>query len=304
MNKILSFIVPTFFMSVAILIVEHELLSFLVPIIWNCLPFYLLCRLTAFPSMDTSSLALRFIPFLITYIVLLGYVIMVIVLPDAFLEIALLTMPVLLSIAMIPFYWLIKLIVIIAKGINRILKKATTFDRGNQYSSNLDNTQKVAVRQIIIGFSRRVTGTLSVVVCMIIMIGGWEYYHHIRINNIYDAILLGKNQDVQKFIEKGIDLNSIDPEWGSPLYSACRLGEIETVKYILSFGVDVNLGNIEGMTPLMATAKRGKIDIVKLLLSYGADCQLVDKKGNSALYYAKNERNYEIEKLLNDAGCD
>jgi len=70
------------------------------------------------------------------------------------------------------------------------------------------------------------------------------------------------------------------------LLLAIRCGRDEEVERLLAAGVDVNLADADGLTPLMASAMDGYVMIARLLLGAGADPRVRSKWGMTALAIA------------------
>ncbi len=108
--------------------------------------------------------------------------------------------------------------------------------------------------------------------------------------DIWDAAFNGKLEFVQKAIEKGIDVNSRNPESGdSLLNTAALMGHTDIVDLLLDKGADINARNRDQGTALHSAAFLGRVDVVKILLKRGADSSLRNSFNGTAIDTAKTD---------------
>jgi len=136
--------------------------------------------------------------------------------------------------------------------------------------------------------------------------------------DIWKAALYADINRIKELLDQGVDINSIDPMYGSTplMFAAERTNEtssLDTVKFLLDRGADINFKNSKfGMTSLMFAVrnsnKYSNLETVKLLLDRGADLEIQDDSHNTALMYAVNHSNnsssLETVKLLIDRGAN
>lgn len=83
----------------------------------------------------------------------------------------------------------------------------------------------------------------------------------------------------------------------SALHMACKMGHQEVVQELLAYGVDLESSDIDFGTPLCAAAFGGHISVMEILLEAGANTD--ESVNGSALWYAASRGHSQIvEKLL------
>ena len=88
------------------------------------------------------------------------------------------------------------------------------------------------------------------------------------------------------------------------LLVAAEQGDQERVHRVLQHGVDVNTQDICFFTPLIKSSQHGNLAVVKQLLKAGAMVNLSDKGGYTALMQAAGNNHPEIVDALLGAGAD
>ena len=108
--------------------------------------------------------------------------------------------------------------------------------------------------------------------------------------DIWDAAFNGKLEFVKKAIEKGIDVNSRNPESGDSLLSiAALMGHTDIVDFLLDKGADINARNRDQGTALHSAAFLGRVDVVKLLIERGINASLRNSFNGTAVDTAKTD---------------
>ncbi|MBP6096305.1 MAG: ankyrin repeat domain-containing protein [Methyloversatilis sp.] len=106
--------------------------------------------------------------------------------------------------------------------------------------------------------------------------------------NAYDdlmqAAVTGDASTVAALVDRGLDVNSVDPRGETLLIIASRGGHAELVKALLGRKAKLEAVNVAGETALAVAAYNGHSDVLDLLLAKGADP--VNHQGWSALHYA------------------
>ena len=94
------------------------------------------------------------------------------------------------------------------------------------------------------------------------------------------------------FIEKHIDINSIDRVRSTPLHWACYAGAENAVSYLIAYGADPNLQDDDGYTWLHLAVKSAEAikstRIVKQLLFWGGDRNIFNRDGYKPVDYVKS----------------
>jgi len=114
---------------------------------------------------------------------------------------------------------------------------------------------------------------------------------------------------VKNMIEKGADINEIDPvnHW-TPLITAAYQGNLIIVEYLVEKGADLNLKAyvkdkskkyiFDGFTALHFASYYGHTEIAKVLVNSGADLAIQDEQGLTAYDYACKYHFWEIAKYI------
>ena len=114
---------------------------------------------------------------------------------------------------------------------------------------------------------------------------------------IHDAATLGDLDLVQAELDKGIDVNIKDSEYGgTPLHFAAYGGSLNIVKFLLANEADIDVGNNRGWTALFYAAGEGHLDVVEFLIAENANADWRDDNLRRADYHSKNHK--EITSLL------
>ncbi|KAG4095691.1 ankyrin repeat-containing domain protein [Neocallimastix lanati (nom. inval.)] len=107
-----------------------------------------------------------------------------------------------------------------------------------------------------------------------------------------------KERIIDRFIEKGTDVNLTDKDGNSPLACAIKENYLSIVKLLIKNGANVNTKNKDGNSPLVDAIQANNLTVVKLLTENGADVHIKNNEGNSSLEYAVHAENYEIANYL------
>ena len=90
------------------------------------------------------------------------------------------------------------------------------------------------------------------------------------------------------------------------IFNTIFAGDNQQLTDLISTGVDVNVQDICGRTPLMHAAIDEKVEMMATLIDNGANIDIQDKVGWCALHFAAQENSYDSCKLLleNNATVD
>ncbi|MEK4666339.1 ankyrin repeat domain-containing protein [Niallia sp. FSL R7-0271] len=121
----------------------------------------------------------------------------------------------------------------------------------------------------------------------------------------FQAVETGNISEITSFIEKGIDINSVDQEGRTAAMVATDNNDPETVKLLIENGADVNIQDNMKNNPFLYAGAEGYLEIVKLTINAGADPKLVNRFGGTALIPA-SEHGYVdvIKELLDNTDID
>ncbi|QOV90790.1 ankyrin repeat domain-containing protein [Humisphaera borealis] len=151
--------------------------------------------------------------------------------------------------------------------------------------------------------------------------------------DFHQRVAEGDTKAVERLIELGADVNSVDRSGNTPLMVACSFGNSPVVKLLLSkgadprrenrtgatalhaaagglitsdecvrqllhAGVDVDAKSSMGQSPLMLAALHDRLGAVALLIDKGADFTARDSRGRNALWYAAGGGEGQSVRLL------
>lgn len=106
---------------------------------------------------------------------------------------------------------------------------------------------------------------------------------------------------VNYFIDKGVDVNTVDKDGNNVLMIAAGSNNLDAVKQIIAKTKDINTVNAKGETALFTAVQKGSPDVVSFLIEKGAKTNLKAKDGNLGVYlvhsYKKENANEFSEKL-------
>lgn len=118
------------------------------------------------------------------------------------------------------------------------------------------------------------------------------------------ASINGFTEIVRLLLEKG---GTQGPSAVSPLIAAARGGHVEIVRILLEKGYNVNTSNSVRNTALIIAASIGGVnglEIVRMLLEKGAIVDQRNENGKTALMFAAERGNTEIVQMLLDYGAN
>jgi len=125
---------------------------------------------------------------------------------------------------------------------------------------------------------------------------------------LHIAVGSKKVEIVELLLNHGACVNARDCNSSTPLLLAAKDGSEEIVKLLLKHGADVNSAytctSIEGYTPLCLAVRGGCEKVVKLLLECGANVHAQDKGGKIVLHFAVEKGDEKLVKLLLKCGAN
>ncbi|KAL4577960.1 hypothetical protein LXL04_014075 [Taraxacum kok-saghyz] len=116
---------------------------------------------------------------------------------------------------------------------------------------------------------------------------------------LFEAIKSGHDKVASLLVEKGASLKIDDS--GSFLCLSVSRGDIDFIRRILSNGIDPNSKDYDFRTPLHVATSQGSYVIAKLLVEAGANVLSKDRWGNTPLDEARLSGNKILVKLLEEA---
>lgn len=104
--------------------------------------------------------------------------------------------------------------------------------------------------------------------------------------SLHQSSMDGDLKGINKYLNQGVDVNSLDEYGSTALIDAIVNNHIDTVKLLIDKGADINITTSRGMSALMIASIYGYIDIVKLLVNKSASLNLQNINGDTALLLA------------------
>jgi len=189
-----------------------------------------------------------------------------------------------------------------------IISKASTYTStkkivGNQVVVNYYNGDvKERSKDILI---RYIFGSIFTIILFLILIG-YIYsglYSHINIifrpKKLHKAAFNNDAKQIEDFILKGIDINTLDKHGLTPLDIAVENNAYESVQTLLNHRANIHRVSDNEETLLHTACYGSDVDIVKLLIGRGLKINVKDKEGNTPLHYAcEDDDNLETVKFL------
>lgn len=119
--------------------------------------------------------------------------------------------------------------------------------------------------------------------------------------DLEEAMIRHDAPGVIAFVQRGLDVNTVDRSGNTLLAQAIRLDMPELVDFLLKHRARVNLRNRYGETALSLAAFAGRTAYVRRLLEAGAE---VNFHGWAPLAYAAWNGHAEVARLLIEYGAD
>ena len=122
---------------------------------------------------------------------------------------------------------------------------------------------------------------------------------------LHDSVAAGREADVRKLIERGVNVNAYAPGEGhTALHEAVARRQVRVAELLLEKGAKVDVAGkyarayVEREFPLHRAAAVGDVKLVKLLLDKGADPMALDYRGMTPLHAASAAGEVETAELL------
>ncbi|XP_078174897.1 ankyrin repeat family protein [Carex rostrata] len=109
---------------------------------------------------------------------------------------------------------------------------------------------------------------------------------------------------MDKLLESGIDINSVDKDGVTPLHKAVMGKKEAVISHLLRKRANPHVRDRDGATPLHYAVQVGALQTVKLLIKYKVDVNVADNEGWTPLHLAIQGRNRDIAKVLLVNGAD
>jgi len=119
------------------------------------------------------------------------------------------------------------------------------------------------------------------------------------------AFLGGNVEIISDIIERGVDLNVTQGDYGSPcIHLAAQSGNTKAVDLILDYGAVIDDRDVLDQTTLMKICEMGMGDMAEYLVSLGANVNAKDELGLTPLHWAVRSGLLPIVKMLVEHGAD
>jgi ankyrin repeat protein len=117
-------------------------------------------------------------------------------------------------------------------------------------------------------------------------------------NNLMVAASKGYDQEIERLISEGADIDGESEEGATPLIFAVANNRLSSVKTLLAHNPDVNTMTSNYETALIISVKNQYAEIAEALIRGGADIDLADKFGATPLHYASLIGSFTMADLL------
>ena len=141
----------------------------------------------------------------------------------------------------------------------------------------------------------------SIFILLVLSISALAQGQDLLLDRLLDAVKDNDIQTVRTQIQRGMSVDSSDPDGNTLLMLASREGRPEMVKVLLDLKASPKHRNSVGDSPLMFAALGGNLDVVRLLVDRGAE---INQSGWTALHYCAWIGQTEVCKFLLDKGAD
>lgn len=123
-------------------------------------------------------------------------------------------------------------------------------------------------------------------------------------NNLaHYACIYNMPNQLQRFIDQGVDINESNDEGETPLFMATRYNYKECVEILINNGASVNAKNVKKETPLFMATFYNHIDCVEMLINNGAIVDARNVKSETPLVYGMLKTMNDAIPLLLKAGA-
>lgn len=122
--------------------------------------------------------------------------------------------------------------------------------------------------------------------------------------NIRMAARAGDLHAVEKYIERGVNVNQRSGDGETALHWACRQGHVDVARYLLAKGADVSEKGTGCGTPLQWAVQARRQEMATIILDHGADVNQPGTDEFTALHDAVLKQDVEMVKLLLSRGAD
>ena len=120
-----------------------------------------------------------------------------------------------------------------------------------------------------------------------------------RLSALHFAAQKGQTSVIQRLVERGANINSLDGDGVTPLVHALFQKRIEAAEQLLILGADAGIVGNQGETAIGAAVMAGAHRMVEMLLARGVDIQVIDPFGQGLLHIAaSNNDSIEVSRFI------
>lgn len=106
-------------------------------------------------------------------------------------------------------------------------------------------------------------------------------------DRLFAAVAAGREQEVERLIAEGVDLDDCEGESGcSVLHEAARAGRLGMVRLLLRHGADVHAMDASLREPIHDAAYGGDVETLRVLVGAGASLSVCDEESHTVAHYA------------------
>ncbi|CAG9335754.1 unnamed protein product [Blepharisma stoltei] len=117
-----------------------------------------------------------------------------------------------------------------------------------------------------------------------------------------------KSNDMKKFqsLLGLVNINARDSicEGPRPIHIACKLGNFEALNKLIENGASIETLDEEGLTPIFYAVKCKNIEMFKYLVTLGANVFHIENQKRSLFFWAASAQRLDILDILIEKGCD
>lgn len=115
---------------------------------------------------------------------------------------------------------------------------------------------------------------------------------------LIDAAERGALQEVRRWLEAGVPIDSRDTRGRTALLAATHADRVEVARLLIERGADVNARDDLQDSPFLYAGAEGRLEILRLTLTAGADLASTNRFGGTALIPAAHHGHVEVVREL------
>lgn len=140
------------------------------------------------------------------------------------------------------------------------------------------------------------------ILLLLVLLVGCQKVENMEGENVkesfFQAAENGNIEDVSKFIQQGVDINSRDSQGRTAIMIATYENDPDMVQHLIEQGADIHIQDNLKNNPFLYAGAEGYLEILKLTIDAGADPKIVNRYGGTALIPASEHGYVEVVKEL------